>query len=389
MIRWKPHSEGDGNLVILTNEPFVLLDGGQMVSGTNYGPSNGYRYTVRYPKPGSAYRSPQIKTRGGVYSVPNPGRNYGGGRGPELVRGGGVSGGGDHRQNLERIVAQGGGREEVQAYLRQNGLRPSDVAVPAAVAASQSQGGSTPSGLGYLVPKEMKGKAWEAVKGLLPNSTKMPPFMANAVYGTSTNAIPGAVGSYKGPAAFASQGGSQAVSAPTSVASQYGFGPMYNNALIPQSAGTSASMLANFAPWLAGGAAALGIWAGRENPVERWKGITSRYEQLGRQGGVRPTSDFNHFGLNSIKQDAYDAGKAGKAYTPGKYSNAAAAAAARREEAKLAAIEQGFSIADIRSRSNGSFTQKEKAAAALQRRHQTSQTGGNSYLLTDADKGGK
>ena len=38
------------------------------------------------------------------------------------------------------------------------------------------------------------------------NVTKLPAFASNAVFGTSTNAIPGAVGSFKGPAAFASKG---------------------------------------------------------------------------------------------------------------------------------------------------------------------------------------
>jgi hypothetical protein len=86
-IRWKPRSENDGRLVILTDEPFALIGpDGSVVRGRNDGPSNGYRYTVRFPQPGSAYSGAVVRTRSGTFPVADGGRDYGGGRGPELAR---------------------------------------------------------------------------------------------------------------------------------------------------------------------------------------------------------------------------------------------------------------------------------------------------------------
>ena len=317
-IRWKPRSEADGNLVVLANEPFALVSpSGQVIRGTNYGPSNGYRYTVRYPRPGAAYQGVRIKTRAGVYEVPNPRINYGGGRGPELGRGASAAPAARSTPSTPQIPKGGNPLLGTAATL--------------AMANPKKTSEWITKGLKMVKPR---------LEGLFqPQATTGGLFGGSATPATMVNTAP--------------------------------------------------SLATTFAPWLAGGAVALGIWGDRENPVKRWKGIVERAQTLGRQGGPRPTSDYNYFGLNSIKQDAYDAGKAGKAYNPGKYSNAARANDARRQEAKQAVASQGFTIADIRSRNNGPYTPKEKAAAAIQRRHQTSQVRGNPSLLTDADAGGK
>ena len=316
----------------------------------------------------------------------------------------------NHRQNLERIVANGGGKAEVKAYLDKNGISARDVAVPVAAGTAVAAGreGGVPAGLGNFVPDSVKRKAWEmvapgntpadiasAVKAQGLSSTISG--MASGAPAASLAYTPAGIGANPATAYIPSNlpvGSMPSAAAPSAAApsSAYGFGPAYNSGLVSggQAAGTSASMLANFAPWLAGGAAALGIWAGRENPVKRWNNLTSQYNQMGRQGGERPTSDYNLFGLNSVKQDAYDAGKAGKAYNPGKYSNAAAAHNARVQEAKTAVQTQGFAPSAVLKRNAGpTYSPKEKAAARVMDRSfaVSAPSKYNPFILTDADRG--
>ena len=84
----------------------------------------------------------------------------------------------NHRQNLERIVANGGGKAEVKAYLDKNGISARDVAVPVAAGTAVAAGreGGVPAGLGNFVPDSVKRKAWEMVS---PGNT--PADIASAV----------------------------------------------------------------------------------------------------------------------------------------------------------------------------------------------------------------
>ncbi len=80
-ILWKPTSEGDGNLVILTpnttsetNVRILSAQGNVIEAGRYVGRTNGDRPTYRFNRPGSAYPSPSILQVGSTrYLVSNPG----------------------------------------------------------------------------------------------------------------------------------------------------------------------------------------------------------------------------------------------------------------------------------------------------------------------------
>lgn len=76
---WKPVSEGDGNLVILTpsnfgNSSATILDisGNEVETGRFVGRTNGDRATYRFSRPGGGYSSPAYLRIGGtVYFIEN------------------------------------------------------------------------------------------------------------------------------------------------------------------------------------------------------------------------------------------------------------------------------------------------------------------------------
>lgn len=78
---WKPVSEGDGNLVVLTPATFPVLstrlfrgDGSTICGGRFAGRTNGNRPTYRFCAPGGALPNPVFFQLGGnVYRIDNPG----------------------------------------------------------------------------------------------------------------------------------------------------------------------------------------------------------------------------------------------------------------------------------------------------------------------------
>lgn len=78
---WKPVSEGDGNLVVLTPATFPTLstrllrgDGSTICSGRNAGRTNGNRPTYRFCSPGGGLPNPVYFQLGSnVYRIDNPG----------------------------------------------------------------------------------------------------------------------------------------------------------------------------------------------------------------------------------------------------------------------------------------------------------------------------
>lgn len=67
---WKPVSDSDGKLVVLTDAgndlSLVDLNTGQTIEqGTNKGASNGYGATVRFSQPGSAYSNVAVVNEAG------------------------------------------------------------------------------------------------------------------------------------------------------------------------------------------------------------------------------------------------------------------------------------------------------------------------------------
>ena len=79
-IVWKPVSEGDGNLVILTppgtdsaNVTIEDINGQVIDTGRNVGRTNGNRFTYRFSSPGSGYEAAAFLNIGGVrYRIDNP-----------------------------------------------------------------------------------------------------------------------------------------------------------------------------------------------------------------------------------------------------------------------------------------------------------------------------
>jgi hypothetical protein len=69
-FRFKPISESDGRLVILTDgsNQISLVDlttGEKIETGRNVGPGNGYGGTFRFSKPGSAYNNVAVVNEAG------------------------------------------------------------------------------------------------------------------------------------------------------------------------------------------------------------------------------------------------------------------------------------------------------------------------------------
>lgn len=382
-IRWKPHSEANGNLVVLTNEPFALIDGsGQVVRGQNDGPSNGYRYTVRYPRPGSAYRGARIKTRGGSYAVPNPSRDYGGGKGPELP-----SAGSRPSRELSpeaqalRDRLSGMSRSEQRAYLERElqrnpnlpgliglgavGFLPRDTNADELVGNVVSDGvGQAVQGFGRRVVGNMLPNAeWPSMAGRVA-STVAPNMAANATFGSGlSSAIPGAVGSVKGPAAFAS--GSS------------GLGGI--------AAGLNAAM-----PFVIPAIAGMGVLKQLMGPtsLQKWRGLSQEAYKAGAGGGVRPESLLNHFDVQSAPQVAYDLGKAGKPLAFEGGLNAKDFQRQQQSQAKSTIRSEGL-VPSLQP-SRNVYTPKQKAAAKVLAPATNSQVNmWNPYVLTDADRGGK
>lgn len=386
-IRWKPHSEANGNLVVLTNEPFALIDGsGQVVRGQNDGPSNGYRYTVRYPRPGSAYRGARIKTRGGLYAVPNPSRDYGGGKGPELPKASqtasqGASNLSPQAQAL-RDRLSGMSRGEQRAYLERELQRNPNLPgliglgavgfLPGSTNADELVGNVVSDGVGQAV----QGFGRRVVGNMLPNaewpsmagrvaSTVAPNAAVNATFGSGlSSAIPGAVGSVKGPAAFAS--GSS------------GLGGI--------SAGLNAAM-----PYLIPAIAGIQVLNQLTGPtsLQKWRGLSKQAYAAGAGGGVRPESLMNHFSVDSAPQVAYDLGKAGKPLAFEGGLNAKDFQRQQQAQAKSNVMSEGFTPKAVyQSNAGPTFTQKQKAAAKILQPATNSQVNmSNPWVLTDADRG--
>lgn len=80
-IRYKPHSEADGRLVVLHNQggavELVDRSGNVIEQGRSFGPSNGYGDTVRFGTGGDSLRNVGGVRIGGVtYAVDDPTRDY-------------------------------------------------------------------------------------------------------------------------------------------------------------------------------------------------------------------------------------------------------------------------------------------------------------------------
>ena len=80
-IRFKPRSEKDGNLVVLSNlggnYELVGPGGNVIATGSNQGASNGYGNTVRFGMTGSAIEQGSfLRINGQAYDIPDPGKDW-------------------------------------------------------------------------------------------------------------------------------------------------------------------------------------------------------------------------------------------------------------------------------------------------------------------------
>ena len=83
-IVWKPVSEGNGNLVVLTPTSYgtpgitILDNAGRVVeNGAYVGHTNGNRATYRFSKPGGAYRSPAyLRVNNSLFLVSSTASRY-------------------------------------------------------------------------------------------------------------------------------------------------------------------------------------------------------------------------------------------------------------------------------------------------------------------------